>query len=189
MPMPPTAKRSPTTAADWRRHAAALRLKLAGRLRRAQADLAAAPATAPPTAALAIDAPLATEHPSPALADEVQAQLAHRLLQPVLLDDEIGRKLAEAQRNGELQSAAGWGKPLPEDEAWQHTPDALRMPMRILQRANVLPPEVELMQQRAALRAELAAAADPAQARALQARLAALEQRLALGLEALARRR
>jgi hypothetical protein len=181
MPMPPPAKPSPADAAGWRRHAAELRLKLGGRPRRVQADQ--------PTAPTAAAAPLPAERPTTTLSDELQTQLAHRLMQPVLLEDEIGRKLAEAQRSGELQSAAGWGKPLAEDEAWQQTPDALRMPFRILQRAGVLPPEVELLQQRASLRAELAAAADPAEARTVQVKLAAVEQRLALGMEALARRR
>jgi hypothetical protein len=102
-----------------------------------------------------------------------------------LTDDEIGRKLQQAERSGELRSAKGYGEPLPEDTAWQQTPDALRMPFKILKDAGVVPYEVELMRQRAALRAQVDATTDPERLKALHAELSLLEQNIAFRLEAL----
>lgn len=104
-----------------------------------------------------------------------------------LREDEIGRKLAEAERTGELQTAKGYGQPLPEGAGWAQTPEALRMGFKILKNAGIVPPEVELMHQRAALRAAVDAATDPEQARTLQQQLATLEQNIALRLEAVRR--
>lgn len=104
-----------------------------------------------------------------------------------LLDDEIGRKLAEAERSGELKSARGYGQPLQADAGWDETPDALRMPFKILKDAGVVPHEVEMLKNRAALRQALEACTDAAQARELNQSLAQLEQNIALRLEALRR--
>ncbi len=63
------------------------------------------------------------------------------------------------------------------------------MPFKILKDAGVVPPEVDLLRQRAALRAELAACTDAAQAAPLRQRLTALELSLSLRLESLGRAR
>lgn len=105
---------------------------------------------------------------------------------PELLDDEIGRKLAEAQANGELKSAAGYGQPLPEDEeGWLQTPEELRMGFKILKNSGFVPPEIELFHTRARLRAELETATTEAQRQALRLALSELEQKLSLRLESL----
>jgi hypothetical protein len=106
---------------------------------------------------------------------------------PQLREDEIGRKLAEAERSGELKSARGYGQPLPEDAGWAQTPDALRMPFKILKDAGVVPAEVEMLKARARLRQKIDAATDAAEIKTLQRKLAVLEQTLALRLEALRR--
>ncbi|TDM08040.1 MAG: hypothetical protein C4K60_00495 [Ideonella sp. MAG2] len=105
-----------------------------------------------------------------------------------LLEDEIGRKLQEAQQTGELAAAKGYGQPLQHSEGWEQTPDEWRMPFKILKDAGVVPHEVEMMQERALLRTaleNLPAGADRDQA---LKRLAELEQAIALRLEALQRR-
>ena len=99
------------------------------------------------------------------------------------LDDEIGRQLARAMAAGQLR--AGAGKPLVIDEAWLQTPPGLRMDFQILKSAEVPPAEVELFQQRASLRASLAAAGDEPTRLRLQRQLAELEQDIAFRLEAL----
>lgn len=103
---------------------------------------------------------------------------------PQMRDDEIGRKLAEAERNGELRSAKGYGQPLAEDAGWAQTPDALRMPFKILKDAGVMPPEIELMHRRAALRQQMQDEPDPLRKAALGVTLSALEQSISLRLEA-----
>lgn len=101
------------------------------------------------------------------------------------LDDEIGRKLAAAEAAGQLK--AGRGKPLQIDEAWLQTPPGLRMTFQVLKSAGVPPAEVELFQQRAELRASLAAAPDEPTRQRLQRQLGELEQNIAFRLEALRR--
>ena len=100
-------------------------------------------------------------------------------------EDEIGRKLQEAHQSGELASAASYGKPLAEDSAWAQTPEELRMGFKILKNAGILPPEVELFQERAQLRKELEMCRDETSRLSLQTRLSQLEQKISLRLEAL----
>lgn len=99
------------------------------------------------------------------------------------LDAEIGRKIAEAIEAGQLKKTQG--KPIPVDYAWLQTPPGLRMSFQVLKNAGVPPAEIELFQQRAQLRMQLAAASDEAARSDLQAQLNELEQELAFRLEAL----
>jgi hypothetical protein len=101
------------------------------------------------------------------------------------LDEEIARRLQQAADSGELCRAKGYGKPLPEDPGWDSTPEALRMPMKILKDAGATPPEIEWFRERARLKRSLESAADDSERRKLQLRLTEVEQRLALRLEAL----
>jgi len=98
-------------------------------------------------------------------------------------DEEIARRLQEAADSGELQSAKGYGKPTSEDPAWDATPEALRMPMKILRDAGVAPPEIAMFHERALLRQQIASATDPAERQKLQLRLVELEAVIALRLE------
>ena len=100
-------------------------------------------------------------------------------------DEEIARHLREAMASGELAGTPGFGKPLPEDAGWDATPEALRMPFKILKNAGFVPPEVELFHERAALGEALAACANDAERAAVRRRLSDLEQKIALRLEAL----
>ena len=100
-------------------------------------------------------------------------------------DEEIARHLREALASGELAGTEGFGKPLPEVAGWDATPEALRMPFKILKDAGFVPPEVELFHERAALRAALDACHGEAERTAARQRLSELEQKIALRLEAL----
>lgn len=102
------------------------------------------------------------------------------------VEQEIERRLARAV--AEWQKTVTAAGPATEvDAAWLQTPEHLRMAFGVLQAAGVPPREVELLQQRAALRAQLEQAAEPARQRALRQQLSALEQALALRLEGLQR--
>ncbi len=105
----------------------------------------------------------------------------------VLLEDHIGRSLAESARSGELRSAPSYGKPLHFGDGYDETPAELRMPFKMLKDAGVLPPEVELMRQIAALETELATLQDST-APGAAARAAALRQGVVEGRQALALR-
>jgi hypothetical protein len=102
-----------------------------------------------------------------------------------LVEDEIGRKLAEAHRSGELQTAENYGKPMAEDSDWEQTPEEFRLGFKILKNAGAVPPEVELFQQRGRLRQALEEAGTEEERRQLQSLLGELEQKIALRLEAL----
>ncbi len=104
-----------------------------------------------------------------------------------LLEDDIGRHLAESHASGELRQAPSFGKPLHFGDGYDETPEDLRMGMKILKDAGVLPPEVEFMQQIEALRLSLEGAPDNDNTRAGRQRLAEMRQQLALRLEGLSR--
>jgi hypothetical protein len=99
-----------------------------------------------------------------------------------LLEDDIGRKLAESHASGELRAARGYGKPLDLGDGYDETPAELRMGMKILKDAGVVPPEVELMQQIESQRQRVEAAPDDT---AALKRLSEMRQQLALRLEKL----
>ena len=102
-----------------------------------------------------------------------------------LLEDDIGRKLSESHANGELKTAPSYGKPLNLGDGYDATPEELRMGMKILKDAGVVPPEVELMREIAALKQSLEGTPDDASTRAANLRLQSMQQQLALRLERL----
>jgi len=102
-----------------------------------------------------------------------------------LLDDHIGEHLRHSEASGELRSAPSYGRPLQFNDGYDETPAELRLPMKILHDAGVVPPEVEWMHQLAALRCEAAAASDANEARRLRQQANELEQLIALRLERL----
>ena len=103
-----------------------------------------------------------------------------------LLDDHIGRSLAESEKSGELRSARNFGKPLDLGDGYDETPVELRMGFKMLKDAGVVPHEVQLMRDIETLRLQLAAAPDgDDSARAARQRLSEMQQQLALRLEKL----
>jgi hypothetical protein len=118
----------------------------------------------------------------PASAKREQREQALRTL-----DDHIGQHLRDSQANGELARAPSYGKPLDLGDAYEQTPVELRMAMKVLKDAGIVPPEVEMMQAAAALEARLAECSDEDQRRALQRELSDMRQAIALRLDKLSR--
>jgi DNA-binding transcriptional ArsR family regulator len=104
-----------------------------------------------------------------------------------LLEDHIGQSLAESARNGELQRAPSFGKPLSFGDGYDETPPELRMAMKVLKDAGVVPAEVEALHRLAVLRRNAAAATDEVARGALAQQASDLEQLIRLRLERLAR--
>lgn len=103
-----------------------------------------------------------------------------------LLEDHIGRSLAESDKTGELRSAPSYGKPLASGDGFDATPAELRMGYKILKDAGVVPHEVALMQEIAALRQIVDnLQGDEASRSSARERLVALQQQLAMRLERL----
>lgn len=106
----------------------------------------------------------------------------------VMLEDHIGRAIAQSEQSGELRSARGYGKPLDLGDGYDETPVELRMGFKMLKDAGVVPAEVELMRDIEALRQRLARideGTDAAPAQPLRQRLSEMQQQLALRLERL----
>jgi Domain of unknown function (DUF1992) len=104
-----------------------------------------------------------------------------------LLDDHIGESLRQSEQTGELQAAPSYGKPLGFGDGYDQTPAELRMGMKILKDAGVVPPEVEAMREAAELEARMSACTDETERRLLQQQLSDKRQAIALRLEGLAR--
>jgi hypothetical protein len=102
-----------------------------------------------------------------------------------LLDDHIGRSLAESEKSGELRSARNFGKPLDLGDGYDETPVELRMGYKMLKDAGVVPAEVQLMRDIETLRNQLDGAPDDAAARSGRQKLSEMQQQLALRLEKL----
>lgn len=102
-----------------------------------------------------------------------------------LLEDHIGRSLAESQSSGELRAAPSYGKPLNFGDGYDETPAELRMPFKMLKDSGYVPPEIELMREIEALRTALADAPDDLAAPARRLALADKQQQLALRKERL----
>jgi len=102
-----------------------------------------------------------------------------------LLEDHIGRSLAESEQSGELKTARSYGKPLDLGDGYDVTPVELRMGYKILKDAGVVPPEVELMREIEALQVQLDATTEGDAANALRQRIADKRLHLALRLERL----
>ena len=101
------------------------------------------------------------------------------------LDEQIAQSLQESLRNGELQTAQNWGKPMNLDDGYEQTPPELRMAFKALKDAGFVPPEIELMKQIAALRQCIADEPDSPQLEAWRQRASELQQHVALRLEKL----
>jgi DNA-binding transcriptional ArsR family regulator len=111
-----------------------------------------------------------------------------RLQRLQLLDDHIGRALRASEASGELEAAPSWGKPLDFGDGYEQTPPELRMGLKILKDAGIVPPEVEMMRALAGLRSELdAAAGDATRERSLRGRIAAMQLAIDLRRDALRR--
>jgi len=119
--------------------------------------------------------------PPPSASPEERLQYHHSL------DDHIAQSLRQAEASGELRTAPSFGRPLADDAGYAQTPEALRMPFKILRNAGVVPPEVELMRDITAWEQAMAACTDELERRAWQQRIAERRQVLALRLEQLRR--
>lgn len=102
-----------------------------------------------------------------------------------MVDDHIGRALAESEAKGELRSAPNFGKPLNLGDGYAETPEELRMGFKILKDAGFVPPEVELMREIENLTRTIDSATDTQEIFQMKAQLAQMQQKLAMSMERL----
>ena len=102
-----------------------------------------------------------------------------------LVENHIGRSLAQSEKDGELRTARNFGKPLDLGDGYEQTPAEVRMGYKILKDAGYVPFEVELMRDIEALNLTVAELPEGDAQRVQQQRLSELRQKLALMLERL----
>jgi hypothetical protein len=69
--------------------------------------------------------------------------------------DHIGRALKDRQASGGLKAAPSYGKPLDFGDGYDETPAELRMAMKVLKDAGVVPHEVTMWREADALQAPI----------------------------------
>lgn len=98
------------------------------------------------------------------------------------VDDIIGGWIKEAEKSGELKKLPGYGEPLNLDED-KHVPAKYRMAFRVLKNAGYKPPEVELIQRIADLKAQIENTTNEDDSAALRTELNEAQLKLDVALE------
>ena len=101
------------------------------------------------------------------------------------VDDVVAQWMARTEKSGAMRDAAG--KPLLFDEAFEQTPQELRLTHKILKNAGYVPAEVEMLRSVAELRRAVETEPDPARREVLRQRIAELESGIRIRLEHLRR--
>jgi Domain of unknown function (DUF1992) len=104
---------------------------------------------------------------------------------PELVEDEISRKLAEAEQTGELKAAPSYGKPLAQNIGWDDTPDEFKMAFKMLKDSGFIPPEIAAFHERAALRKQMNECSNAEEKKRIAVALSQLEQKISLRLESM----
>jgi hypothetical protein len=91
----------------------------------------------------------------------------------------VEEAIRAARERGEFDDLKGRGKPLDHSEYFSQ-PEELRVAHHLLKNSGFVPPEVEILKQRGALRDRLAATETPAERRRLQTEIDALDRKLDL---------
>ncbi len=100
------------------------------------------------------------------------------------VDETIGQWVKKVEQTGELRRIPGFGEPLNLDDGYLETPTELRMAHKILKNAGYVPAEIEMLQQLAAMREALNATRDSERQRDLKVKIAEMQQRVSMMLDA-----
>ena len=101
------------------------------------------------------------------------------------IDEVIRQWVQKVEKTGELRNNPGFGKPFEFNDGFLETPDELRMAYKVLKDAGYVPAEVEMVQRLATLREQLDSTQGEAQQRELKVKIAELQQKVAMMLEAM----
>src|SRR5262245_49904432 len=99
-----------------------------------------------------------------------------------MFDRVAERAIAEAMREGKFDNLPNAGQPLDLEEYFK-APEDMRAAYGVLKSANILPEEVELLNEIGRLDRAMTAASDPGERTALRRKLEALRIHLAIRLE------
>jgi hypothetical protein len=101
------------------------------------------------------------------------------------VDEIIRQWVQKVEQTGEIRNVKGFGKPLELDDGYLETPGELRMAYKILKDAGYVPAEIEMLQKLAAMREQLDNSTDPAEQRVLKQKIADMQQKVTMMLEAM----
>lgn len=105
------------------------------------------------------------------------------------VDEVIKQWIKRVEASGELKNHPLHGKPLNLEDGYLETPEEIRMTHKILKNAGYVPAEVQALKDLAALKEELARTSDEIRQRELRAKIAEAQQKVAIMLERIARKR
>lgn len=100
--------------------------------------------------------------------------------------DAVEEQIRRAMAEGQFDNLPGKGKPIDLTE-WQRTPPTLRMSYGILKNAGITPPEINIKQDIATMKAQIKAETDADEKRRLINRLNALMVNYAVKMDRLQR--
>ena len=101
------------------------------------------------------------------------------------VDEVIRQWVQKVERTGEIRNVPGFGQPFNFNDGFLETPAELRMAYKILKDAGYVPAEVEMVQRLATLREQLDATRGEAEQRELRIKIAELQQKVTMMLEAM----
>jgi Domain of unknown function (DUF1992) len=101
------------------------------------------------------------------------------------VDEVIRQWVQKVEKTGELRNTPGFGQPFNFKDGFLETPSELRMAYKILKDAGYVPAEIEMMQKLAVLREQLDATKGEAAQRELKTKIAEMQQKVTLMLEAM----
>jgi hypothetical protein len=101
------------------------------------------------------------------------------------VDEVIRQWVQKVEQTGELRKVPGFGKPFEFNDGFLETPSELRMAYKILKDAGYVPAEIEMVQRLAEMREQLNATRGEAEQRALKTKIAELQQKVTMMLEAM----
>ena len=101
------------------------------------------------------------------------------------VDEVIRQWVQKVERTGEIRNVPGFGQPFNFNDGFLETPAELRMAYKILKDAGYVPAEVEMVQRLATLREQLDATRGEAEQRELRTKIAELQQKVTMMLEAM----
>ncbi len=105
------------------------------------------------------------------------------------VDEVIRQWVQKVEQTGELRNTPGFGQPFNFNDGFLETPTELRMAYKILKDAGYVPAEIEMVQRLATLREQLDATPGEAEKRDLKIKIAELQQKVTMMLEAMRGRR
>src|SRR4029450_11333337 len=101
------------------------------------------------------------------------------------VDEVIRQWVQKVEQTGEMRNVPGFGEPFDFNDGFLETPTELRMAYKILKKAGYGPAEIEMVQRLATLREQLAATNGEAEQRELKIKIAELQQKVTMMLEAM----